>query len=83
MRHLPLTAMALIATALFPADDGHAAPKYPFEGLWGSNANTCRDQDGVFRMEINGDRFFWYETRCRASAIKPAGANNWTMRRAC
>ena len=83
MRHLPLAALALIAIAVLPADRGHAAPKYPYEGLWGSNAKACRDEDGVSRMEINGDRFFWYETRCRASDIKPAGANAWTMKMAC
>jgi hypothetical protein len=83
MRHLPLAAMASIAIAVLSADRGHAAPKYPYEGLWGSNAKTCRDEDGVFRMEINGNRFFWYESRCRASDVKPAGANAWTMRMAC
>jgi len=84
MRHLRLSAMASIAIAVvLPTDSGHAAPKYPYEGLWGSNARTCRDEDGVFRMEINGDRFFWYESRCRASDVKPAGANAWTMRMAC
>jgi hypothetical protein len=83
MRHLPLAFVALIAIAVLSAADARAAPKYPYEGLWGSNAKACRDEDGVSRMEINGDRFFWYETRCRASDVKPAGANAWTMRMAC
>jgi hypothetical protein len=83
MRQLPLAATALIAIAVLPANSGHAAPKYPYEGLWATTAKTCRDEDGVFRMEINSNGFFWYESRCRASDVKPAGANAWTMRLAC
>ncbi len=83
MRDLLPIGLALIAIVAWHADRVHAAPKYPYDGLWGSNARACRDEDGVSRMEINGNRFFWYETRCRASAVKRAGANTWTMRMAC
>ena len=83
MRHLPPAALALIAIAVWHADRLHAAPKYPYQGLWGSNAKACGDEDGVSRMEINGNRFFWYETRCRASDVRPARANAWTMQMAC
>ena len=83
MRHLLLAAMVAIAIAVLPAGNGNAAPKYPYEGLWGSNTKACRDEDGVSRMEINSSGFFWYESRCRASDVKAAGTNAWTMRLAC
>jgi hypothetical protein len=36
-------------------------------------------------MEISGGgkRFFWYETRCTATEVKPAGANAWRMKMSC
>jgi len=83
MKYLLLSGLTLIAIAVLSADRVHAVPKHPYEGLWGSNAKACHDEDGVSRMEINGDRFFWYETRCRASDVKAAGANAWTMKMVC
>jgi hypothetical protein len=69
--HLPVTATA--------------APKNAYDGLWGTNAKACRDADGTNRMEINngGQRFFWYETRCVASAVAPDGPRAWRMKMAC
>ena len=73
------------AAAAKPA--GKPAPKasQPYEGQWASTAKDCRDEDGVNRMEISGGgkRFFWYETRCRATEIKPEGSNAWRMRLSC
>ena len=69
--------------AALAASVAHAAPKMPYEGLWADSEKACRDPDGVDRLEITGRRFFWYETRCLASAIAPAGANAWRMRMAC
>jgi hypothetical protein len=56
---LPLPTLAL-----------QSAPKpLPYELQWASSAKACRDPDG------GGKRFFWYETRCTATQIKPEGAN--------
>jgi hypothetical protein len=57
----------------------------PYEGQWASSAKACRDPDGVGRMEISGGgkRFFWTETRCTATGIKPAGANAWRIKMSC
>jgi hypothetical protein len=41
------------------------------------------DREGVERMHVEGDRFSWYETRCRAQDIKPIDARTWTMRMLC
>jgi hypothetical protein len=61
-----------------------AQPKgQPYEGVWGPDRAACRDEDGVNRMEINENGFFWYETRCRAREVKAAGRRSWTMRMAC
>ena len=55
----------------------------PYEGLWASSKKACRAEDGVDRVSIEGDRFHWYETRCRAHDIKAANQRSWTMRMAC
>ena len=36
-------------------------------------------------MEISGGgrRFFWYETRCTASGVKPEGKSAWRMTMSC
>jgi hypothetical protein len=44
----------------------------PYEGVWASSRKACRDKDGADRVSIEGDRFYWYETRCRAQDIKAA-----------
>jgi hypothetical protein len=65
---------------------GLAAPalaQQPYGGLWAGTAAQCRDPDGVDRMEITGNRFFWYETRCTAHGIATAGPGSWTMRLTC
>ena len=55
-----------------------------YEGLWASTEKDCTDEDGVNRMSIEGgNRLYWYETRCRASEIKPNGARAWKMRMSC
>ncbi|HEX8164686.1 MAG TPA: hypothetical protein VF601_02740 [Beijerinckiaceae bacterium] len=60
------------------------ARRQPYEGVWGGDGiAACRDQDGVNRMEITGNRFFWYETRCRAQGVKAEGRRSWTMNVSC
>jgi hypothetical protein len=71
--------LALIPLLLLPPP-ALAQPKaksLPYIGQWASSAKACRDPDGIGRMEISGGgkRFFWYESRCTATEIKPAGAN--------
>ena len=55
----------------------------PYDGVWASSQKACRDEDGVERMIIEGDRFYWYETRCRARDIKKVNGKSWTMRMSC
>ena len=57
--------------------------KSPYDGVWASNQKACRDEDGVNRMLVQGDRFYWYETRCRARDIKKVNDKSWTMRMSC
>jgi len=57
--------------------------RWPFEGVWGENDAACRDEDGVDRVSIEGNRFYWYETRCTARDIETAGPRAWTMRISC
>ena len=67
------------------AGSAQAQPK-PYEGQWAPDRAACRDEDGVNRMEITGNRFFWYETRCRARDVKAEGRSegrSWTMRLSC
>ena len=54
-----------------------------FEGTWGTDAAACRDLESADRLSVEGRRFFWYETRCSASAIRAAGPHAWAMRMAC
>jgi hypothetical protein len=83
-RTLALISLLLLA---LPASAQPAPKAKPllYEGQWASSAKACRDADGVGRMEISGGgkRFFWYETRCTATQIKPAGANAWRMKMSC
>ena len=61
-----------------------AAAAQPYEGFWASTRKDCGDQDSANRMSIEGgDRLYWYETRCRASAITPDGKLGWKMQLAC
>lgn len=61
---------------------GWAGPAY--EGFWASTRKDCRDDDSPNRMSIEGgNRFYWYETRCRASVIRADGERAWRMRLAC
>lgn len=75
-----LLAVSSLGLALSGAE-GRAGPAY--EGVWGSTKAACRDEDGVDRMVIAGKRLAWYETRCRAETIEPAGARSWAMRLSC
>jgi hypothetical protein len=91
MRPSSLLVVGLSLGALLPAERGFAqAPaspaaktKQPYEGVWASNRKACRDQDGVDRMAIQGNRLFWYETRCRASDVKAESDRSWAMRLSC
>jgi hypothetical protein len=80
-----LTVAALTAFLFAATIPAFAAPKSepPYHGLWGSNVKACRDQDGVSRLEINPNGFYWYETRCKAAGITPDGPRAWRMRLAC
>jgi hypothetical protein len=88
MPRIPAVA-ALSALLLAAAAPAFAAPKPApksepaYHGLWGSNAKACRDPDGVERLEINPNGFYWYETRCKAAGITPDGLRAWRMRLAC
>lgn len=78
MRVSPLLA-AVFVLGVAPAWAGPA-----YEGFWASTRKDCRDDDSPNRMSIEGgNRLYWYETRCRASEIKPDGTNAWRMRLAC
>ncbi len=66
-----------------PAPAAPAASRQPYEGSWAPSPKACRDHEGVAHMGIAGNGFSWYETRCRAHAIKAAGARSWTMRMSC
>jgi len=88
MRLLSLLVIGVSLGAVLPAEHGFAqtAPgktAQPYEGVWASNRKACRDQDGVDRMAIQGNRLFWYETRCRASDIKAEGDRSWAMQLSC
>jgi hypothetical protein len=81
---------AVIAQPNYPTVQAktRAAPalnnrRQPYEGVWGSSGAACRDQDGVNRLSIEGNRFYWYETRCRAHDIKAENARSWAMRMSC
>src|SRR4051812_18983538 len=82
-------ALVLVGFGLALALPAQAQPRAdptppPYEGLWGADGiATCRDEDGVNRMEITGKRLFWYETRCRALSIEAQGPRSWTMRVSC
>lgn len=70
------------------ARTGAGAPpkggRAPYEGIWrGDGKAACRDEDGVDRMSIEGNRFYWYETRCRARKITAESRRSWTMRVSC
>ncbi len=55
-----------------------------YEGFWASTERECRDQDSVNRMSIEGgNRFYWYETRCRANDIAADGKLSWKMKLIC
>jgi hypothetical protein len=71
--------------ALAPPPRSRAGPSpKPYEGVWGGDSQkACRDPDGVDRMLIERDRLEWYETRCRASAIRAEGPRSWAMRLSC
>jgi hypothetical protein len=87
MPHMPtvtaLGALLLVAVAPAFAQKPAAKSEPPYHGLWGSNPKACRDPDGVSRMEINPNGFYWYETRCKAAGITPDGLRAWRMRLAC
>src|SRR5690242_13695230 len=75
----------LLLGAVAPAFAQKPAAKIepPYYGLWGSNAKACRDPDGVERLEINPNGFYWYETRCKPAGITPDGLRAWRMRLSC
>jgi len=71
------------AVAQAPASPAASKPRQPYEGVWAASRTACRDRDGVDRMIIEGDRFSWYETRCRARDLKVESAQSWAMRMSC
>jgi len=75
----------VVACAAVGAPAAAQQAKQPYEGQWASTAKACRDPDGVSRMEISGGGkgFFWYETRCTATEIKPEGKTAWRMKLSC
>lgn len=80
MRALSLVAVGLIMVA----GCGVVSAAQLYEGFWASTRKDCNDQDSANRMSIEGgNRLDWYETRCRASAIKPDGDRAWKMRMSC
>jgi hypothetical protein len=97
LRTLPLLLVGLVFGVLLPAESAEAqTPRPPasskskqlYDGVWASSPKHCRDEDGVERMLAQGDRFTWYETRCRARDIKAVDGKAvdgkvWTMRMSC
>ena len=79
-----MRALAVIGLALGAA--AAAAPataREPYEGYWAGTAAACRNEDSDDRLAIEGATFQWYETRCTASGVKPAGPRAWTMTMSC
>lgn len=74
--------LAVACAAAGPAAADAARPR-PYEGLWADKLATCRDPDGVDRLDIEPTGLFWYETRCRIGSVSPAGPRAWRMRLAC
>ncbi|WP_280706799.1 hypothetical protein [Bradyrhizobium sp. BR13661] len=84
MRAATQVAMILSLGAALAGECASAWAAQPYEGFWASTHKDCRDQDSANRMSIEGgNRFYWYETRCRASQITPEGKLGWTMKLAC
>ncbi len=83
MRRSRLIYLALFCVLLPAASASAAQMRRPYDGLWASSAKKCMDREGVDRMHVEGDRFTWYETRCRAFDVKPVDARSWTMRMSC
>jgi hypothetical protein len=80
MRALSLVAAGLVVVAGCRV----ASAAQLYEGFWASTKNDCTDQDSAKHMSIEGgNRLYWYETRCRASEIKPDGDRAWKMRLSC
>jgi hypothetical protein len=78
MRATRILCLLLAVTAASPA-----LADEPYRGLWSESAKICRtDTDGVQRMEINRNGFYWYESRCRGP-VTPAGPNAWTAKLQC
>jgi hypothetical protein len=75
--------IAPAAPAKKPASPASNPHRQPYEGLWASSRAACRDEDGVNRLGIEGNRFFWYETRCTAHDIKAGSGRSWAMRMSC
>ncbi|MBX9646753.1 MAG: hypothetical protein K2X57_06835 [Xanthobacteraceae bacterium] len=80
-----MRALSLLAAGwVVVAGCGGASAAQLYEGFWASAKKDCTDQDSANRMSIEGgNRLYWYETRCRASEIKPDGDRSWKMRLAC
>ncbi|MEP6841753.1 MAG: hypothetical protein ABJA75_27155 [Bradyrhizobium sp.] len=63
---------------------GVASAAQLYEGFWASAKKDCTDQESANRMSIEGgNRFYYWETRCRAGEIRPDGDRAWKMRLAC
>jgi hypothetical protein len=80
----PPVAAGPVSRGARAASSSRSRRQQPYEGVWGGDGTAaCRDEDGVNRMEISGNRLYWYETRCRARTIEAKSRWSWTMRVSC
>ncbi|SFH95975.1 hypothetical protein SAMN04487925_1011295 [Bradyrhizobium sp. cf659] len=84
MRVAHCVAVVLSVGAALASECAPAWAAQAYEGFWASTKMDCRNDDSPNRMSIEGgNRLYWYETRCRASAITADGKLGWKMRLAC
>lgn len=80
-----MRALLLLAAGFgLMAECGIASAAQPYDGFWAASQKDCANQDSADRLSVEGgNRFSWYETRCRAGRIKPGGNRAWMMRLSC
>jgi len=84
MRVVHCVAVVLSLGAALASECAPARAAQAYEGFWASTKKDCRNDDSPNRMSIEGgNRLYWFETRCRASAITADGKLGWKMRLAC
>lgn len=57
-----------------------AFAKEPYDGIWGDSNRSCRAEE--YRLGIGGNRFEWYEDRCKARKLSGTG-RRWTFAMSC